>query len=1267
VCRVVSSSTAPSSIGILVSLFCLILTACGGGGTSGVTPPPPPADFTIALVPSSISLVPGSSTSVQASMTPKNGFSGTVSLAAGTLPAGLTISPNLPQNVGAAGLILTISTASSAAAGKYSLQLTGTSGSLQHSATEALTVNPAPDFSLSIGNPTLTVQQQGAYRTQVVSATPLNGFSQTISLSVSGLPAGVTTVPSIIPPFNLSGAVQGSSFGIAASSSAAVGSSTVTVTAASGTTNHTGTFSLSVTPVAPFLIQTSPASLSMTPATSMKVQVSVTANSGTSPQLGVNVSPAFYLPNGGVSISSPQGTLTTTKPVSFNVQAEVSAQAVQNFPLVITASDSSNNSSVTVLPLSVTIPYSSRPSPTRSTFVRTDRGPTGVVYDPVRKLLFVSVEVLNQVAVLSSVDGHRVATIPVMYPEGIDESADGSAVYVVSPYSQFITMIDPNLLEVVQQSVLPQNQSGFNVATLSNGEVLVLMDQNGAGLPTVYLWNPAAKSFTAVGQSLLPVGSNMVRSADRSKVLFYEGSTSNTTAALYDVVSGSFTGPVTLNNPYNMAISPDGSQIVALASQSSPTVFYNGQFQMVGSLSLGLFPLTGIIYSQDGSHAYALGVDAFAGNVAVSIDTKTFSEVGMVPGFGWGTSALFSGRFLSEFATDETNMMFGPVPVGMSFLDMNSAGFVTLPLFGVNLIQPTLLSLSAPTQLQLSGGPFSSGSAFTVNFGAAPAAPQTQLGTNLSVQSESQISLTSPAGTAAGPANATVTRSDGFFQLLPDAITYGPTILKLDANAGSAAGGDSITVFGYGFESSNAQVTIGGKSATITQVTGPGITTTLPIQRIILTTPSGTPGNADVTVTATGGSATLPGGFQYLTSAQIFPMTGALDDIVYDRGRQRLYLSNTDHNRVEIFDIASQTYLSPVSVGNQPAGLALTPDGALLGVVNFGDGTVSVIDPNKMQVVNTWPALIPAESGTGNSVLTIAAATPHRTLVDVYNAGTLGGGSIHMLDLDTGSLSCSGSFWCTNGTDVSGFTLAAMAATPDGSEVFLADITQNSGSSIGLLNLTTNTLTRGFADAFHDAAANADGNIFVASFGIANDQLSRVSLMAYEPYTDSGNQSSDNLVGEKLNPSGSLLYVPQSSSVGDVDIFDVHTGRLVLNVVLPEPLPSTLNAMALDETGTKMFLISNSGVTIVQLSQLPLSLASINPAAGAQATQVTLRGSGFQNGATVTFGSSQVPATYIDQNTLTAILPALSTGPIRVTVTNPGAHAYSFDAAFSVQ
>ena len=98
-----------------------------------------------------------------------------------------------------------------------------------------------------------------------------------------------------------------------------------------------------------------------------------------------------------------------------------------------------------------------------------------------------------------------------------------------------------------------------------------------------------------------------------------------------------------------------------------------------------------------------------------------------------------------------------------------------------------------------------------------------------------------------------------------------------------------------------------------------------------------------------------------------------------------------------------------------------------------------------------------------------------------------------------------------------------------------------------------------------------------------------------------------------------------------------------------------------------MFLTSVTGVTIVELNQLPLSLATVNPSVGASGTTVKLRGSGFVGGAVATFGTIQATTTFVDSNTLQATVPTMPAGPLRVTVTNPDGHEYTFDDAFTVE
>ena len=892
-----------------------------------------------------------------------------------------------------------------------------------------------------------------------------------------------------------------------------------------------------------------------------------------------------------------------------------------------------------------------------------------MVYDQVRKLLFVSVEVLNQVDVFSSVDGHRVATIPVQYPAGIDEAADGSAVYVVSPYFSYITTIDPNLLEVVQETNMPQSGSGlggftFQLVTLSNGDVLFLTNQSLPG-PPAYLWNPKTNHFTGLSQEAFQNLSLFTRSADHSVALIYGVDSSGATASIYNAASGSVSAPVHLANVYSLAISPNGSQIVGVGSQDVPTVFYDNQFNVLGSVLLEIESNPGVLYSLDGSRAYVLETDLFSGeNVAAVIDASTFSLVGVVPSFAYGSSLPFSGAVNINFDIDETNTLFGPAFLGIGYLDMTSPGFFSLPFTNGSLMSPTLDSLTNITTTQLQGAYFSSDWNYNVYFGPPPASPQAQKGTNISVQSSNILNVTAPAGTTAGPANVTLTRSDGYFQVMPEGVSYGPTVLRVDANAGSPSGSDSIKIVGYGFDTPNLQVTIGGKPAINISRNGPIAGGISPTATLTLTTPAGAPGYADVVVTTPDGSTTVSGGFQYLSSAQLYPVSGsAFDDIVYDQARQRLYVTNQNHNRVEVFDLGTQAFLSPISVGNQPTALALTPDGARLGVINSADETMSVIDPSALQVLATF-TVVPSQDIECNVPLNMSPVEPHRMLLNLGCPDTLDGGMFHLVNLDNGSLSCTGVAGCeSNGTDMlfgNCCGLGASASIPDGTKVFLASGVRG---TVAMLNLVANTVTFGFAGSFNDAAANADGNTFAASFGISNAQLSRSAIMAFERYSDSGN-TSILPPGEKLNPSGSLLFMPQSAAVA---IFDVHTGRMVQRVAIADGIPQGTGAMALDETGTKMFLITNSGITIAQLFQAPLSLASVNPATGSQGTHVTLRGSGFVSGTTVLFGTSQASASYVDSETLTVTVPALLAGPVRITVTNPDGQSYSFDDAFTVQ
>jgi hypothetical protein len=100
-------------------------------------------DFAPAATPTSSTVTAGASAQFTVQITSQNGFSGTVNLAAGTLPAGVTASFAPASITGGATSMLTLSTAASTAPATYTIPLLATSGTLSHSFNVALVVQPA--------------------------------------------------------------------------------------------------------------------------------------------------------------------------------------------------------------------------------------------------------------------------------------------------------------------------------------------------------------------------------------------------------------------------------------------------------------------------------------------------------------------------------------------------------------------------------------------------------------------------------------------------------------------------------------------------------------------------------------------------------------------------------------------------------------------------------------------------------------------------------------------------------------------------------------------------------------------------------------------------------------------------------------------------------------------------------------------------------------------------------------------------------------------
>ena len=114
------------------------------------------ADFTLSASPTSLTLTAGAAgQSVSLAAAAVNGFTGSVAVALSGLPTGVTVSPSTLTLTPGKAASLSLTAASTAAVGTFTITFTGTSGSLKHTATLALTVtaattpppNTAPDVT----------------------------------------------------------------------------------------------------------------------------------------------------------------------------------------------------------------------------------------------------------------------------------------------------------------------------------------------------------------------------------------------------------------------------------------------------------------------------------------------------------------------------------------------------------------------------------------------------------------------------------------------------------------------------------------------------------------------------------------------------------------------------------------------------------------------------------------------------------------------------------------------------------------------------------------------------------------------------------------------------------------------------------------------------------------------------------------------------------------------------------------------------------------
>jgi sugar lactone lactonase YvrE len=925
----------------------------------------------------------------------------------------------------------------------------------------------------------------------------------------------------------------------------------------------------------------------------------------------------------GVSVSPTSITLTpgTPQQISLSAAANV-ATATQTVTFTGTSGSLTHT---TQLSLSLN---AFTGLPTRTRYVRTDattnyflsNNQHWIVYDTSTARYFVTDTSSNQVIVVDAASEKTIARIMVPQAFGIDETPDHSLLYVGTMIGDVYT-IDPVAMNVTNHYLASQiGPYGFFANTalaLADGQVALAggPSRPSLGQPvSIAVWNPADNSIVNYGDNgpnpvlpfpcpidPLPI-QGVALSADRTQIIL---GASGLCEMNPTTGTGTYaTAPLASVALYHIVVTPDGKYVVLAndtLSQAVATVLdantlaLVSQFNVLGDTSSG----SGFFVSPDSTTLFAP-----TESIIYAYDLATQQLIGWAPNifvrpfFVGAAQALGPADNPYFLATDGTGLFVGPLGEGIGFVDLSAlqTGAVGTQFMDASLT-PATGPTSGGTETQWSDeGPI--GTLTSIDIGSQPASSISATAGSFGLVS---IDATTPAGSA-GPADVYVFAADGGMQLLPEAFSYGPTILEVTPNMATAEGTGTGYIYGYGFGPTNSdtipagvQVTVAGVPA---QVTGfdpnaYGLSyPPFPLQSISYTIPPNVTGSvADVSVSTNSGNNAESGALSYLPPVQQFPLTGStLAQGIYDSYTSLYYF--TDTSQLQVFSRTQGKWLSPISIPPPTGatqqrlwGIALSPDGSKMAVSDLENGSIYVLSnfDNASPTIQTFSVRSLSDFNFLVNPCGLAISDSGNVYFMVMVVPGQGSGADQFFKLDT----TNGTFF-NYGINSPGLPTDAYlrnAISSDNSRVFFNDL-----GYIFYVDTATDKLVP--ANIFfvccylnlgnYDLALSSDQGHFEATGYFYDFNLNAESLNALN---DREILNIAYVYGAKLSADGRLFFQP---STNGIDIFDGYLGNLLNRISLPVALSPNYDALVDDGTDNILVAITGTGngIAVVDLTSI---------------------------------------------------------------------------------
>ncbi|RTL28975.1 MAG: hypothetical protein EKK47_15000 [Burkholderiales bacterium] len=299
--------------------------------------------------------------------------------------------------------------------------------------------------------------------------------------------------------------------------------------------------------------------------------------------------------------------------------------------------------------------------------------------------------------------------------------------------------------------------------------------------------------------------------------------------------------------------------------------------------------------------------------------------------------------------------------------------------------------------------------------------------------------------------------------------------------------------------------------------------------------------------------------------------SASLGGVVIDDQCEKVYISNSSANTVDIYSVTNGTKIASVGVGARPSGLDLSADGTKLFVANTGAQSVSVVDVATNTETHRY---VFASNFINDTPYSIAAARNGLVFFTTTFSGSGFGGRMMQLDPASGAITQRTDFWF-GGTNTE---ITRIASNADHSllAVVAGDI---SSGPVFKYASSTNTFTN-----------EKDLNAFVSS--VALDTAGDIVLVDSGTYVLDGNLSQIGIVtggsyGVAVDPAGNLGYAVSSAS--QVNVLDLKTVTQTGTLAIGDTVASAnyygfgtgVGQMTISRDGGLLAIITDHGLSLV--------------------------------------------------------------------------------------